>query len=64
MGASIFNEDDNPQKPDWAGDKGFAGLNRYIPSNLFAAKQWVQIHDDEFLNIGRSLPGMRLTGLV
>jgi len=62
-GASIFSEDDNDQKPEWGKDKGLAGQSKYLPSNLFAAKQYVQTEDEYFLNIGRSLPGMRLGGL-
>ena len=64
MGASVFNEDDNLEKADWAGDKGFAGLIPFIPSNLFGAKQWVKLDDDEYINLGRALPGMRLGGLA
>ena len=63
-GASLFSEDDNLEKADWAGDKGFAGAFKYIPSNLFGAKQWVKLEDDEFLNLGRALPGMRMGGLA
>ena len=63
-GASLFGEDDNIEKPEWANDKGFAGYFKYIPSNLFGAKQWVKLHDDSFLNIGRALPGMRMGGLA
>jgi hypothetical protein len=62
-GASVFSEDDNVQKPEWAGDKGLFGIHKYIPSNLYAAKQWVQLEGDKFVNLGRALPGMRLTGL-
>lgn len=64
MGASVFNDDDNLEKADWAGDKGFAGLIHFIPSNLFGAKQWVKLDNDEYINLGRSLPGMRLGGLA
>lgn len=64
MGASVFNDDDNLEKADWAGDKGFAGLIPFIPSNLFGAKQWVKLDNDEYINLGRSLPGMRLGGLA
>lgn len=64
MGASLFNEDDNLEKADWAGDKGFAGLIPFIPSNLFGAKQWVKLDNDEYINLGRALPGMRLGGLA
>ena len=64
MGASVFNDDDNLEKPDWAGDKGFAGLIPFIPSNLFGAKQWVKLDNDEYINLGRALPGMRLSGLA
>ncbi len=61
MGASVFTDDDNLQKPEWAQDHGFAGLIKYLPSNLYAAKQYVQIGDsDTFINLGRALPGMRL----
>ena len=63
-GASLFSDDDNFEKPTWAGDNGFAGITKYIPSNLFGAKQWVQMEDDEFLNLGRALPGMRMGGLA
>lgn len=50
MGASMFGDDDHLQKPEWAKDK----------LNLFNAKQWVHIGDgDQWLNMGRSLPGIR-----
>jgi len=63
-GASLLGKDDNYEKPDWANDKGFAGYFKFLPSNLFGAKQWVKLHDDEYLNIGRALPGMRMGGLA
>ena len=62
-GANLFNENDNYQKPSWAADTWLFGL-KYFPSNLFAAKQWVNIGDDKFFNIGRSLPGFRYTDLT
>ena len=62
-GASLFNENDNYQKPSWAADTWLLGL-KYFPSNLFAAKQWVSIGNDKFANIGRSLPGFRYTDLM
>lgn len=48
-GASMFNDDDHLSKPGWASDK----------LNLFNAKQWVSIGSDRWLNLGRSLPGVR-----
>ena len=62
-GASVFAENDNYEKPDWANDKGFAGYLKFLPSNLFGAKQWVTLENDEYLNLGRALPGMRMGGL-
>lgn len=50
MGASMFGDDDHLEKPEWAKDK----------LNLFAAKQWVHIGDEDlWLNLGRALPGIR-----
>lgn len=48
-GASMFNDDDYLSKPGWASDK----------LNLFNAKQWIHIGSDRWLNLGRSLPGVR-----
>jgi hypothetical protein len=63
-GASLFKDDDNLEKPTWAEDNGLAGFIKFLPSNLFGAKQWVSMGENEFLNIGRALPGMRMGGLA
>ena len=49
-GASMFGDDDYLKKPEWAADK----------LNLFNAKQWMHLGEgDLWLNLGRSLPGVR-----
>lgn len=62
--AGIFNDnEDDFVKPHWAKETGLFGLFKYLPSNLFGAKQWVHTFGDNHINLGRSLPGARLGGL-
>lgn len=50
FGWSIFNDNDDHLKPEWAGGE----------SNLFLTKQWGRVGDsDWFLNIGRFIPAMK-----
>ncbi len=63
-GASMFNDnEDDAAKPKWAKEKGLFGMFPYLPTNLFGAKQWVHTFGDNHINLGRSLPGMRMGGL-
>lgn len=50
-GSWLFNEDDDWSKPKWASDQW----------NLFFAKEWAKISDDNYyINVGRALPGIKL----
>lgn len=53
LGWSVFNDDDDKYKPKWAADD----------VNMFSAKKWGEISDGWFLNVGRAIPAMKLTGL-
>lgn len=50
INGSMFADDDELERPEWAEDK----------LNLFGAKSWMSIAPDTYLNIGRAMPGMKM----
>lgn len=53
-GASAWlSNNDDDYKPEWAKDQ----------LNLFGAKEWVNLNDSWYLNLGRMLPAMKFGGL-
>jgi len=50
-GASIWDNDEDALKPDWAG--------KDAKVNLFGAKDWVRFSNGWYWNAGRMMPGMK-----
>ena len=51
-GASIFSDNEEALKPDWAGKDS--------KINLFGAKDWVRFSNGWYWNAGRMMPGMKM----
>jgi len=52
VGGSIWSEDDDALKPDWAGENSKV--------NLFGSKDWVRFGDGWYWNAGRMMPAVKV----